>query len=224
MLIEMTRPLLFVALTGLFQILTSSSSLAVEKEVWEQVSHNVRVMRHRDGTNTEYRRSNDEKTLVKRRISSVRGAKNSVLTVTVYRMDNQGNPLACKIYDGKKNLLYKVSYGYHRETGQLIAEDMLDARVPQIDAKTGKPIPVRRMYWFYDGAGNVTRAFSFVWRKGKYAEEAFDNHKTPSNFPTDNPFRKGSTAGTPAAPKSKEAFQDDDFAPPRPLPPSPFAQ
>ena len=191
-----------MTLLGLTQLLACFSCLAVEKEVWEEVSHNVRIMRHRDGTNTEYRRSNDEKTLVKRRLSGVRGGRNALITTTIYRMDSRGNPLSCKIFDGKENLLFKVAYGYHRKTGQLVAEDMFDARVPQIDPGTGKEVPVRRMYWFYDGAGNVSRAFSFVWRKGKFAEEEYDNHKNmKSNFPTDNPFRKASSAGTPAAPK-----------------------
>lgn len=218
----MSRPSLFLALIGLIQLLSSCCCWAVEKEVWESTSHNVRIMRHRDGTNTEYRRSNDEKTLVKKRLSGTKGGRNSILTTTIYRMDQRGNPLSCKIFDGKENLLYKVAYGYHRETGRLIAEDTYDARVPQKDAKTGKETPVRRMYWFYDGAGNVSRAFSFVWRKGKYAEEEYDRPKDiESSFPSDNPFRKAPAAGTPAAPQSTEPL-NDDFAVPPPLPPLPF--
>ncbi|MDQ8190023.1 hypothetical protein [Roseibacillus persicicus] len=213
----MSRPLLFVALIALIQFLSSCCCWAVEKEVWEEVSHNVRIMRHRDGTNTEYRRSNDEKTLVKRRLSNVKGGRNSILTTTIYRMDKRGNPLSCKIFDGKENLLYKVAYGYHRETGRLVAEDMFDARVPQIDPNTKKEVPVRRMYWFYDGAGNVTKAFSFVWRKGQYAEELYDKPSdVQGTAPTDNPFRKA-PAAAPAAGQNQMEFD----APP-PLPPLPF--
>ena len=229
----MSRPSLFVAPIIVIQLLASCYCGAVEKEVWEATQHNVRIMRHRDGTNTEYRRSSDEKTLTKRRRDGARGGRNAIVTTTVYRMDARGNPLSCKIFDGKENLLYKVAYGYHRKTGQLIAEDTYDARVPQRDAKTGKEVPVRRMYWFYDGAGNVTRAFSYVWRKGEFAEDKFDQHKDyDTSFPTDNPFKTGSKAGTPAAPKSSEPFdakkqqvpkldEEEDFAVP-PLPPLPF--
>lgn len=220
----MSRPLLSVALVGLLQFFSSSYCLAVEKEVWEEVAHNVRVMRHRDGTATEYRRSSDEKTLRKRRLSGVKGGRNSILTTTIYRMDKRGNPLSCKIFDGKENELFKVSYGYHRETGQLVAEDMFDSRTPTVDPKTGKEVPVRRMYWFYDGGGNITKAFSFAWRKGSYAEDQFNNHKElPSSFPKDNPFRNAA-AGTPAAPSAPKAGQaaQDDFAVPPPLPPLPF--
>ncbi|MGJ8724390.1 MAG: hypothetical protein ACSHYB_07525 [Roseibacillus sp.] len=220
----MSRPLLFVALISLIQLLSSCCCWAVDKEVWEAIQHNVRIMRHRDGTHTEYRRSNDEKTLRKRRFSDSKGGRNAILTTTIYRMDKRGNPLSCKIFDGKENLLYKVAYGYHRKTGQLIAEDMYDARVPQKDPKTGKEAPVRRMYWFYDGAGNVTRAFSYVWRKGEYAEQKYAKSKDiETSFPTDNPFRNGSKAGTPAAPQSDEPFDEkEEFDVPPPLPPLPF--
>lgn len=225
----MRKPFLFVVLVTLVQLFSSCCCWAAEDEVWEKVGHNVRLMRHRDGTTTEYRRSNDERTLVKRRHSGVKGGRNSVLTTTIYRMDRRGNTLSCKIFDGKENLLYKVSYGYHRENGRLVAEDMYDARVPQIDPKTNKETPIRRMYWFYDGAGNITKAFSFVWRKGQYAEELYDK---PSDIkgtaPTDNPFRKEAPASAARAqdPMPAEELEDeeleDDFDVPPPLPPLPF--
>lgn len=169
-------------------------------------------MRHEDGTRTEYRRSNDEKTLVKRRLSDLRGGKEAIITTTVYRMDKRGNPLSCKIADGKGNELYKVAYGYHKETGQLVAEDMFDVRVPQRDPRTGKETPIRRIYWRYDANGNATFPISFVFRKGKYAEEVFD--KSKSTFPSDNPF-KNENATAPSSSKN------DDFDAP-PLPPLPF--
>ncbi|MEM9081904.1 MAG: hypothetical protein AAGC74_14565 [Verrucomicrobiota bacterium] len=181
----MRTPLFFLALISAIHFLTSCCCWAVEKDVWEQVSHNVRLLRHEDGTRTEYRRSNDEKTLVKRRLSDVKGGRDSIISTTIYRMDASGNPLSCKIYDGKENLLYKVAYGYHKKTGRLLAEDMFDARAPK-RGPDGKEIPVRRMYWFYDANGNVSKAFSFVFRKGKYAEEMYD--KSKSSFP-ENPFK-----------------------------------
>lgn len=209
----MMRPLSFVVILA-FLSTPVTSEADVETEVWEQVSHNVRLMRHRDGTNTEYRRSTDEKTLIKRRLSDVKGGRNSILTTTAYRMDERGNPLSCKIYDGKENLLFKVSYGYHRKTGRLVAEDMFDARAPKKD-ENGKEVPVRRMYWFYDGAGNVSKAYSFVFREGEYADELYDSPKAvPSTFPSDNPFRTGGENAGPGT------AGDADVPPP--LPPLPF--
>jgi len=218
----MSRPILFVIQLALVQLVASSCWAAdKDKEVWEEVGHNVRIMRHRDGTNTEYRRSTDEKTLVKRRHSDVKGGRNSIIGTTIYRMDSRGNPLSCKIFDGKENLLFKVSYGYHKETGRLVAEDMYDTRAPKTD-KNGKEIPVRRMYWFYDGTGNVSKAFSFVFREGKYAEDQYDTpDEIPSSFPKDNPFKKQNTASPSAAPTGGVNVGDDDFVPP-PLPPLSF--
>lgn len=230
----MSRPFISVALLGLVQLFTHSACLAEDKEVWEEVAHNVRVMRHRDGTATEYRRSSDEKTLRKRRLSGVKGGRNSIITTTIYRMDKRGNPLSCKIFDGKENQLFKVAYGYHRETGQLVAEDMFDSRTPTIDPKTGEEVPIRRMYWFYDGSGNITKAFSFAWRKGSYAEDQFESPKQlPSSFPKDNPFRNAGASGTPAAPAAPTTPSApgtpapntgtiDNYAVPPPLPPLPF--
>lgn len=215
----MSRPILFVVLIGIIQLLASCCCWAVEKEVWEEVSHNVRIMRHRDGTNTEYRRSNDEKTLVKRRLSNVKGGRNAIISTTIYRMDARGNPITCKIFDGKETLLYKVAYGYHRENGRLVAEDMFDARAPKTDEK-GNEIPVRRMYWFYDGTGSVSKAFSFVFRKGGYAEEMYDSPDSlPTTRPMDNPFKE-EKAG--AAPKPASSDESEFVAPP--LPPLPFGR
>jgi len=226
----------------------SGALYALEDEVWQQVSHNVRVMRHPDGSSTEYRRSTDEKTLTKRRFTTARSGAASTLTSTVYRMDARGNPLRCHIYDNRETLLLTVSYIYHRATGRLVAEDTYDAREPRINPKNGKEIPIRRMYWLYHDAGNVTRGFSFVWRHGDYAEDAFDPSK--AHFPTDNPFNeKGAPNLTPqsnsanntekpnpnnfAVPQTPETTtsppreettipEDDDYTPP-PLRPLPFA-
>jgi hypothetical protein len=110
--------------------------------------------------------------------------------VTIYRLDKNGNPRGCQIFDGKATLLYKVSYGYHKTTGQLVAEDMFDARVKYLDAK-GEEMPVRRMYYTYDAQGNRSKAQAFVNIKGRMAEDVYGKQKT--TFPDENPF-KGETA------------------------------
>ena len=64
--------------------------------------------------------------------------------VTVYRMDEQGNPRSCKIYDGQQQELYKVRYGYDKQWGRLVEEQMFDSRVKRIDPNTGEEMPVRQ--------------------------------------------------------------------------------
>ena len=61
-------------------------------------------------------------------------------------------------------------------------------------------------------AGVLFDVISFVFRKGKYAEEVFD--KSKSTFPSDNPFKEENANKTPAP------IEDDFEAPP--LPPLPF--
>jgi len=112
---------------------------------------NVRVMRREDGSRDVFRRSPDSRTLTKNTTS----ADGVITMVTIYRMDVNGNPTGCKIYDGQHNELYKSSYGYRKTDGQLVEERMFDSRVKRIDPNTGKEMPVRRFIYTYDAQGRM---------------------------------------------------------------------
>ena len=156
------------------------------QEKWEKAGPNVRFMRHHDSTRTEFRRSPDDRIHTKKTFNP----SGALVLVSVYRMDTQGNPRSCKIYDGRKNLLYKVSYGYHKVHGRLVAEDMFDARTKRINPNTGKEIPVRRMYYTYDAQGNRSRPICYNFLEGRKAEEIFGKDRMKSTFPENNPFRR----------------------------------
>lgn len=111
---------------------------------------NVRVIRHADGSRTRFTRTPDNTMLTKKKY----GPNGVMNMVTIYQMDKFGNPLSCKIYDGDKNLLFKVAYGYRKSDGQLVEERMFDARVKRMDPKTGKEMPVQRICYLIDGNGN----------------------------------------------------------------------
>jgi hypothetical protein len=145
-------------------------SCAAEAGFDEVDGPNVRVMRHEDGGRTIFSRSPDQRTLVKRTF----GANRVLTMVTVYRMDEFGNPLSCRIYDGQRQELYKGSYGYHRETGQLVEERLFDARVKRIDPATGAEMPVRRFIYTYDAQGNRNHPIAINLLPGKSAEELFN--------------------------------------------------
>ena len=156
------------------------------QEKWEKSGPNVRFMRHYDGTRTEFRRSPDDRTHTKKTYNS----NGRLSLVSVYRMDTNGNPRACKIFGKRKELLYTVKYGYHREHGRLVAEDMFDAQRKRTHPKTGKELPVRRMYYTYDAQGNRSRPICYVFIKGRTAEEVFGKNKErPTYVPEENPFR-----------------------------------
>lgn len=152
-------------------------------EKWEADGPNVRIMRHQDGSRTEFRRSPDDRTLTKK----MTGTNGAIKMVTIYRLDKNGNPRGCQIFDGRGTLLYKVRYGYHKTTGQLVAEDMFDARTKILNPESGEEMPVRRMYYTYDAQGNRSKAQAFVNIKGRMAEDVYGKAKT--TYPDENPFR-----------------------------------
>ncbi len=132
-------------------------------------SQYVRVMRNQDGSTSIFQRSPSNEVLEKRTYNA-----NSVLTMlTVYRMDRQGNPLGCKIYDGLKQELFKARYGYDEHTGLLVEEQMFDARVKRMDPTGKREMPVRRFIYTYDANGKQNKPISIVLRPGKTSEEVY---------------------------------------------------
>jgi hypothetical protein len=165
-------------------------------EKFEVEGPNVRVMRHSDGSNTRFTRTPDNRTLTKRKFSA-----NGVLTMlTIYRMDKAGNPTGCQIFDGANQRLFKVSYGYRKSDGQLVEERMFDARVVRRDPHTGNEIPIQRICYVYDAAGNRSAPIVINLLDGKKFEEVFG---VKSSALETNPFHEGAPAkpGSKAAPK-----------------------
>jgi hypothetical protein len=174
---------------------SSCNARETAKAVDDVDGPNVRVMRHEDGSTTQFTRSPDNRTLTKRKKSS-----NGVLTMlTVYRMDSNGNPLSCKISDGQNNLMFKVSYGYRKSDGQLVEERMFDARVVRKDPNTGKEMPVQRILYVYDAQGNRSAPIIINLLPGKYYEDVFGEK---SSAPEVNPF-KDSKPSMPANPNAR---------------------
>lgn len=136
---------------------------------------NVRVMRHDDGSRTIFSRSPDSRTLTKKTYTG----NGALFLVTIYRMDAQGNPMSCKIYDGQKNEMFKSRYGYRKTDGQLVEEQMFDSRVKRIDPNTGEEMPVRRFIYTYDALGNRSAPISITLTPGKTAEEVYGKPTAP---------------------------------------------
>lgn len=141
---------------------------------------NVRYMRHEDGSRTVFTRSPDNRVLTKKRFS----LNGSLIMLTTYRMDANGNPLGCKIRDGLNQELFKVSYGYHKVTGLLVEELMFDSRVKRLD-KDGKETPVQRVVYLYDAEGKRCAPIVYNMLPGKSFEETFG---VKSSALESNPF------------------------------------
>jgi hypothetical protein len=164
--------------------LVLATSAYSEKSDFEAVDGpNVRVTRHEDGSRTIFTRSPDARTLTKKTYSS----GGALFLVTIYRMDAQGNPMNCKIYDGKKNEMFKSRYGYRKSDGQLVEEQMFDSRVKRIDPNTGEEMPVRRFIYTYDALGNRSAPISITLTPGKTAEEVYGKPTAMDVDPFDAP-------------------------------------
>ncbi len=149
-----------------------------QKEGFDAVEGpNVRVMRHEDGSRSVFTRSPDARTLTKKTYTG----QGALFLVTIYRMEAQGNPLNCKIYDGQKNEMFKSRYGYRKTDGQLLEEQMFDSRVKRIDPNTGEEMPVRRFIYTYDALGNRSAPISITLTPGKTAEEVYGKPTAPDS-------------------------------------------
>ncbi|RYD33927.1 MAG: hypothetical protein EOP87_10125 [Verrucomicrobiaceae bacterium] len=155
---------------------------------------NVRVMKNEDGGETIFSRSADKRTLTKKTFKG-----GNLAMIAVYRMDVHGNPMSCKIIDGQQNELFKVSYGYHRETGQLLEERMFDSRVKRINKDTGKEQPVQRLIYLPDAQGNRGQPIAINLLPGKKFEDVFGEKSTALDS---NPFDEGK-ALKPANPNAR---------------------
>ena len=145
---------------------------------------NVRVMRHDDGSRTILTRTPDNKTLYKKKFNG-----NGTLTMlTVYRMDVNQNPLSCKIFDGRNNCMFKVSYGYRKSDGQLVEERMFDARARRTNPDTGKEMPIQVVKYVYDADGNRSAPIVYNLLPGKTFEQVFG---VKSSALETNPFKDG---------------------------------
>jgi hypothetical protein len=168
---------------------------AADKDFEAVDGPNVRVMRHDDGSRTMFTRTPDNRTLTKKKFSA-----NGVLTMlTIYRMDANGNPIGCKIFDGYNALKFKVSYGYRKADGQLVEERMFDASVVRKDPNTGKEMPVQRILYVYDAQGNRSAPIVYNLLPGKTFEEVFG---VKSSALETNPFKEN-VPGGPANPNAR---------------------
>jgi len=166
------------------------------KELDDANGPNVRVMRHEDGSRTVFTRTPDDRTLTKKKFS----ASGVLNMLTIYRMDPNGNPVGCKIYDGQSELLYKVSYGYRKSDGLLVEERMFDARVIRRDKDTGKEIPVQRILYVYDAQGNRSAPIVLNLLPGKTFEQVYG---VKSSALEKDPFKEGTLANPNAKPVGK---------------------
>lgn len=158
---------------------------------------NVRVIRHGDGSKSVFTRSPDNKTVTKKTYA---GPGGTLSLVTIYRLDSMGNPLACDIYDGQRNRLFKVDYGYRKQDHQLVMERMWDCRVKRYYPNNPTvEMPVQVVEYLIDAQGNRSLPIVTSTLPGKTFEEVYGS-KSSAMDP--RMFDEGGKA-TPTAPANR---------------------
>lgn len=185
-------------LLGSLGLILTSPLFGASNDSSHTKNHNVRIMRNDDGSFTEFRKSSDARVIERRNYSDQNGGngERTLRMSIIYRKDIHGKLRSGRIHDGSGKILYRVVYGYHKNTGLLVAENMFDARVKRTkvvtDPKTGETkeieYPVRRLFHRYDAQGRRAKPMVFCLPAGKRAEEMFG--KEGSSYLRHDPWQK----------------------------------
>lgn len=156
---------------------------------------NVRVMRFEDGRKSVFTRSPDQRVVTKKTFA----ANGRLALVTVYRLAPNGNPLASQIFDGQKNLLYEVDYGYRKEDGQLVMERMWDRRVRRVwKNNPTEEMPVQVVEYLIDSQGRASKPKVSTYLDGKNFERDYGSVSSAMDPKMFDEKAPGIPAGKPA--------------------------
>lgn len=167
-------------------------TLIAQRKSTSESNHLSRITRNRDGSTTEFKRNPGNSKLEKRTYVEKANGEQVTRSRTIYRRDKFGNLRNGAIYDGLNTIIFRVVYGYHRDTGRLIAENMYDARVRRtkaIDPKTEEPVRATR--YTYNAQGERSAPLTFISKAGRTSEEFIKwlNRTKAANDVDRDPFK-----------------------------------
>lgn len=119
----------------------------------------VRVSNNDDGSRTIFRRNPGDMQMLKHTYDP----NGRLVSMAVYSTNYQGDTLGCYIYDGKKNLLFKVAYAYDK-FGRLMKELMYDAKTEALTSL---------FEYKYDAMGKRMKPVCHVFVKGNDPDKRF---------------------------------------------------
>ena len=172
-----------------------------QKKSTSKSGHLARISKNRDGSTTKFVRDPGNRTMKKLTYIETANGEKVVRSRTFYRRDVFGNLRSGEIYDGQKKKLFRVVYGYHVDTGRLIAEDMFDARVRRTYPNDpSKEQPVRATRYHYNAQGERSAPTTFTSQPGRSSEDLMGwlNRNKPFSDVDRDPFKK-----VPANPNAK---------------------
>ena len=111
----------------------------------------TRTISHPGGGQSVYILNNGPESNVLRKYDFSRNGE--LFLMTLYRVDGNGKPMSAKIFDGRKEELLKVSYGYRKSDGILVEERVFDAKNKRTSEADGRELPVQRYVHIVDESG-----------------------------------------------------------------------
>lgn len=146
-----------------------------EQELGLKDASSSRTVKHEDGSYSIFEKSGDNKSMLKRTFN----ARSIVISITEYRRGNYGELRSCLIYDGRKNELFYVRYGYNM-LAQLVEEQMFDTKTKGL---------VRRFLYTYDAMGNRSKPICITLVKN-HANQQNAGPTAPEHDPFAEDFRR----------------------------------
>ncbi len=108
-------------------LLMTSGALAAGQDDFNVQTASSRMVKHEDGSRSYFEKTGDGKGMKK----TTYNIRNVLVSVTLYKRGPFGELRSCLIFDGQKNELFFVRYGYDGNAN-LREEQMFDSRTKEL--------------------------------------------------------------------------------------------
>ena len=182
-----------ILITVLALTIGTLTPLFAQNKSVSKSKHLSRITQNRDGSITEFTRNANNTVLEKKTYTDKANGERVMSSRVLYRRHNKhGYLVSGSVCDGLGTKLFRVVYGYHKDTGRLVAENMYDARVRRtFKEDPTKEEPVRATRYHYTPQGERSAPIVFTSQAGKTSEELMNylNRNKPGNDVDLDPFR-----------------------------------
>lgn len=154
----------------------TSGALAAGQDDFNVQTSSSRLVKHEDGSRSYFEKTNEGKGMKK----TTYNTHNVLVSVTLYTRGKYNQLLSCLIFDGQKNELFYVSYGYN-QNAELVEERMFDSKTKEL---------VRRFLYRYDAMGNRSKPVCITLVKDNKNVEKYGKETAPEKDPFAADFEK----------------------------------
>lgn len=147
-----------------------SGVLAADVDEFQLRTSSSRTVKHEDGSISYFDKTEGGRGMKK----TTYNKHNVLVSVTIYKRGPFGELRSCLIFDGQKNELFYVRYGYDA-SANLREEQMFDSKTREL---------VRRFLYTYDALGNRSKPVCITLVK---TNKKIDTHAVPT-APERDPF------------------------------------